>query len=292
MRVAIKLMLVVFALALLLPGCEKNPGAPDYQKEITVFGYLWGNDTLNAERAIMIAYTQPVLARYTLENAAIRGASVTLTETSTGRVYTLNESPQRPGFYFNDSLVVQPKTTYNLEVKADGKVVRASTTVPPVLKLTTVLNPDSVNSVYQKNLSREKPILLEGESPDQIVLVDMYCNESYRDAEYTESFGGSRHPRNEEEYDGGVNGEPRHIRAMAKLGEFVSDEYPGQYVVNWYSSMIVFYGSNTMQVLAIDDNYHKFLYTEHPVYSGGVKGGLGVFGSVCGKTYQLMVLKP
>ena len=291
MRAAIGLMLIVLALVLLPSGCEKNPGAPNYQKEITVFGYLWGNDTLNAERAIMIAYTQPVLARYDLENAAIRGASVTLTETSTGHVYTLSESTQKPGFYFNDNLVVQPKTTYNLEVRADGKVVTASTTVPPILKLTTVLSPDHVNSAYQQNLSRDKPIFLEGEFPDQIVLVDVYCQEPYWNAEYTESFGGGRHPRNEEEYDGGVDGEPRHIRAMARLGELVSDDYPGQYVVNWYSSMIVFYGSNTMQVLAIDDNFHRFLYTEHPVYSGGVNGGLGVFGSVCGETYQLMILK-
>jgi len=53
--------------------------------------------------------------------------------------------------------------------------------------------------------------------------------------------------------------------------------------------MIVFRRSNTMQVLAIDDNYHNFLYTEHPEFNGGINGGIGVFGSVCGESFELIV---
>lgn len=287
-----RLIVLAFGLMALLYGCQKNPGTPEYQKEITIFGYLWGNKPLSSDHAIMIAYTQPVSEYYELDKALIQGASVTLTETSTGRIYTLNDSPQRSGFYFNDGLLVQPKTTYNLEVRVDGEVVTASTTVPPVLKITTDLSKDSINYVYQKNLSRQKPIYLEGESPDQIVLVDMHCNESYKDAEYIEPFQNHKYPTDQEEYDGGRDGEPRHISAMGRLKEFVSEEYPGQYVVFWYSSMIAFFGSYTMQVIALDDNYHKFIYTEHPEYNSGIHGGLGIFGSVSGEVFQFVVLKP
>lgn len=275
-----------------LYGCQKNPTTPDYQKEITVFGYLYGNEKLTSEHAILIAYTQPILKYYELNQAAIRGAVVTLREADTGLIYQLKDTPEKPGFYFNDSLLVKPKTTYHLRVEVDGKVVTASTMVPPILKVTTKLRQDTINYVYPKNLSREMPIYLECESIDQIVLVDMYCNESYKNAEYITPFLDHKYPADQEEYDGGKDGEPRHITAFAKLKDFISEEYPGQYVVFWYSSMIVFYGSYTMQVLAIDDNYHKFLYTEHPEYSSGVKGGIGVFGSVCGATFQLVVQKP
>ena len=63
------------------------------------------------------------------------------------------------------------------------------------------------------------------------------------------------------------------------------------YLIDWYSSMIVFYGSYTMQVLAIDENYTNYLFSEYPVYSGGIEGGLGVFASVTGKKYHLNVMK-
>lgn len=276
---------------LLFMGCAKNPEAPVYEKQITVFGYLWGNRPLNADHPILIAHTRPIDEYYELEKAAIPNAEVTITETSSGTQFTLADTPQKPGFYFNDSLIIQPKHTYRLEVNVAGEIVSAATTVPPMLHLTTGLNADSVNRVYPKNISKTYPIFMESESPDQIVLVDMYCNETFENAEYINPFFGQERPGNREEYDGGVDGEPRHIMGMGRLREMTSDDFPGSYVVDWYSSMIVFYGSNTMQVLAIDDNYHNYLYREHPERSGGVEGGIGVFGSLCGEDYELMVLK-
>ena len=290
MRTKNKLILLIIVFFSFIVGCEKSPNAPEYQKEITVYGYLWGNERLSAEHAIMIAYTQPITEKYEMENAAINAADVTITEAGTERTFNLSDTSEKPGFYFNDSLYIQVNETYNLRVEVDGKVVTTSTTVPSNLKISTEL--DSISEAYRENLSREKPIFLQCESPEQIVLVDMYCNESYKDAEYVNQFMGHTHPNDQEEYDSGNNGEPRHIFAMAKLEEFTSPNYPGQNVVDWYSSMIVFYGSHTMQIIAIDDNYHRFLYTEHPEYSGGINNGLGVFGSVCGKTFHLTVLKP
>ncbi len=136
------------------------------------------------------------------------------------------------------------------------------------------------------------PVFLDGENPDQIVMVDMYCNESWQNAEYINAFFGEDKPADRQSYDGGADREPRHIRGLARMRELASDNFPGRLVIDWYSSMIVFYGSNTMQILAIDDNYHNFIYREHPELSGGIEGGIGVFGSVCGETYRLQVLKP
>ena len=137
-----------------------------------------------------------------------------------------------------------------------------------------------------------KPVILNCEDEEQIVYIDMFCNESFENAEYISPFTEDhKFPENREEYDGGVNGEPRHIQAFARLKDLETDNFPGQYVVFWYNSMIVFYGSNTMQILAIDDNYHNYLYTENPEFNGGIQGGIGVFGSVCGEKFELMVME-
>ena len=290
MKHAYKFVLIGITVLSVVYSCNENPAKPDYQKEICVFGYLWGNERLTDDHAIMITFSQPITDYYDLTDAAVTGAVVTITDPDSV-VYVLNDT-WRPGFYFNDSLLIKPKTTYSIRVEINGEIVTASTTVPPLLTINTELRKDSINYVARENLGYEKPIYLDCELEDQIILVDMFCNEDYENAEYIKPFNDEhKFPDNQEEYDGGNNGEPRHIQAIVPYKDLVSDEFPGQYVVYWYHSMIVFYGSNTMQALAIDDNYHNFLYTEHPEFNGGINGGIGVFGSVCGENFELMVLK-
>ena len=293
MKLMNKMLLFGIIVLCFLIACDKNPGAPKYQKEITIFGYLRGNESLNADHAIMIAYSQPVTNYYDMQKAAITGATVIMKDITNDILYPLKDTLERPGFYFNDTLLIQPKTTYQLRVEIDGKVATATTTVPPELIISTELSEDTTNAVYRKNLGTEKPIFLQCENEDQLVVVDMYCNESYQNAEYVYPFHEShKYPENQEEYDGGRNAEPRHIIAFARLKDFASDMHQGRYTIFWYSSMIVFYGSNTLQVLAIDDNYHNYIYSEHPELTSGVNGGIGVLGSLYGKKYELMVLKP
>jgi hypothetical protein len=286
-------ILILAALGFILTiGCGKNPAAPEYQKELTVFGYLWGNERLTADRAIWIAYTKPVIDFYEAGEAALKNGDATIKEKDTGLIYHLREQTGRPGFYFNDSLLVRPKTVYQLTVVTDGKTVTAVTTVPPVLGITTALRTDTVNVVKPENLSRNMPIFLQCENPEQVVLVDMDCNETYQNAEYIHPFDKSmKYPQNQEEYDGGANQEPKHITALAMVKEFASSDYPGQIVIFWYSSMIQFYGNYALQVAAVDDNFNNYSYKEHPELSGGIHGGIGVFGSMCGQAFYLKVVK-
>jgi len=291
MRIKNLFILMVALMILISISCDKNPTGPDYQKEITIYGYLWGNESLNADRAILVSYTRPVDEKYSLSDAIPQNAVVTLKNESTGEVIQLDDSPDRPGFYFNDSLTIEPKTTYTLTVDADEKTITASTTIPPALILETNLLYDERNHVYRDNLGFNKPVTLDCENEEQIIYVDMYCNESWQNAEYIDNFGPHEKPEDREQYDQGKNAEPRHIQAFMRLKDLKTEFYPGEYVVFWYHSMIVFYGSNTMQILAIDDNYHNFLHKEHPELNGGVNGGIGVFGSVCGEDFDLMVMK-
>lgn len=274
-------------------SCSKNPNTPNYEKEIAVFGFLWGNKPITVDRAILISYTQPIDELYDLQQSVIKNANVTITEVNSGKIYSLSDAV-RAGFYFNESLIVKPKNEYLLKVEVDDKIVTAMTTVPPALLIQTNLITDKIDSVYQEGLSREKPIFLECEDGEQIIVVDMYCNESWEDAEYINPFWGQDKPGDADEYAGSDgNSEPRHIIASAKFRELFSINYPGRVVIDWYSSMIGFFGSYTMQVVAIDENYYNFINkNEYPELQSGVQGGIGVFGSVCGETFRLYVLKP
>ena len=292
MKVTNKYIFVALLLFTFLT-CSKNPSAPDYEKEIAVFGFLWGNKPMSAERAIMISYTQPIDDAYDLEQATIKNADVTISDGSTGKVYVLDDA-EKAGFYFNDSLIAKPNTEYLLKIKVDNKVVTARTSVPPAFNLQTDLQKDRIDSVYQDRLSFEKPIFVDCEDGEQIIVVDVYCNESWENAEYINPFWGQKKPNDAGEYGGqDGNSEPRHIIASAKFKDLFSLNFPGQYVIDWYASMIGFFGSYTMQVMAIDDNYYNFINkNEYPELQSGIEGGIGVFGSVCGETFQLYILKP
>ncbi len=282
---------MVLLLLLILNFCAKNPSAPEYQKEVVIFGFLWGNEYLSEQHAIMVNYTAPVQQSYSINDAAIENAVVKLKDLSTGHEVLLKEIADRPGFYYHDELLIKPNAAYLLTVHIEDKLVTATTTVPPLLTLETKLDSEAVNFVYRDNLGFEKPIKLFCENEEQIIYVDMFCNEDWQNAEYLDSFGANSKPKNRAEYDQGKNAEPRHIQAFMRLKDLKTSFYPDEYVIFWYHSMIVFYGSNTMQLLAIDANYHNYLYQEHPELKGGINGGIGVFGSVCGEDFILMVMK-
>jgi len=284
--------ITILLTSVVLMQCDKSPTQYSYEHCISIYGYLWGGECIDAGRAIYIQWTQPATGYYDPTRAAIANARVTLTDESSGLARHLWPDLLRPGYYYNDSLVVQHRTAYRLEVETGGVTVRARTLVPYPLDITTRLVADSVNAVRPDDLGRDYPLFLHCETLEQIVLVDVYCNEAYYNAEYIRPFHDSQpHPSSQEEYDGGRDAGPRHIRAFMKYADLFSSQYGGEAVIYWYGSMIVFYGSYQLQVLAIDENFHNYLYREHPERSGGIDGGIGLFGSVSGKTFVLLVQK-
>ena len=280
-------------LILFILGCSKNPAKPEYEKKVAVYGFLWANEPLDQEHAVLVTYSQPLDALYSLRDAGIRDALVTLTEENSGASFDLADENSKPGFYYNESVMIKTNTTYTLTIRVDGQTVTAQTTVPAELHQLTQLDSVGLNAVYRENLGFYKPVIIETENENQLIMVDMYCNESWQNAEYVNAFGNGDHnkPEERDEYDQGINAEPRHIFALVPYKDLTAPEFEGFHVVYWYSSMIVFYGSYTLTISAIDNNYHNYLTAEHPPQSGGIEGGIGVFGSVCGQKYELEVLK-
>lgn len=281
----------VLAVLAVFCACGDNPAGPGYRREIAVFGFLWTERPLSAERAIAVTWTRPIDAYFDETAAAAGDAEVTLTDRNGGRIYTLADDPDRPGFYYNDSLIVRPRTAYSLTVQCEGRVVTAETVTPGLIGLDTPLSPEEINTVAPGNLGYTKPVRIECDSPDQIILVDLTCMEDFRNAEYIRDLSPNRFPEDQEEYDGGRNGQPRHTQLAVKYADLVSAEFGGEHVIFWYGFMLNFYGRHTLQILAIDDNYNRYLSLENPALSAGVTGGIGVLGSVSGEDYSLQAVK-
>ncbi len=272
-------------------ACGDNPAGPAYEKEIAVYGFLWTGQPLSRERAVAVTWTRPIDVRFDETSAAAGGAEVTLTDGADGRTYALADDASRPGFFYNDSLIVRPRTAYRLTVRCEGRLVTAETVTPGPVLLETALDREAVNIVEPENLGYARPVRVACDSPDQMILVDLTCLEDFGNAEYIRGFRAGKTPEDREEYDGGRNGQPRHSQLAVKYADLVSEEFGGEHVVFWYGFMLNFYGRHTFQVLAIDDNFNRYLSLENPALSAGVTGGIGVLGSVSGEDYSLDVVK-
>lgn len=279
------------ALLAALCACGDNPAGPAYQKEIAVYGFLWTERPLSRERAIAVTWTRPIDAYFDETSAALHDAEVTLTDRTGGRTYTLASDADRPGFFYNDSLIVRPRTAYRLMIECEGRVVTAETVTPGPVFLETDLDREAFNIVAPENLGYAKPVRITCDSPEQMILVDLTCQEDFPNAEYIRDLSPNKTPEDQEEYDGGRNGQPRHTQMTVKYADLVSAEFGGEHVIFWYGFMLNFYGRHTFQVLAIDDNYNRYLSLENPALSAGVTGGIGVLGSVSGEDYRLDVVK-
>jgi hypothetical protein len=275
----------VVLLPLLLWGCGGAPTKPKYVEQIAISACLYVGEAISDSNAIVLTRTRPVDEFYDASEAAIRNAVVTLRADDATLEDTLRMVA--PGRYANSAVVIRPRTTYHLEARVGRTTLAASTTTPiafDVLRAPRVL-PDVMRHAA---ISDSFPLVVTCSDPEQIFLVDVYCLEAYTNARYVHRMGTAEHPKDYEEY-GGDNGAPRHIKAYFRLKDLGPSE--GGYRISFYGDMMAFYGRYQVGVFTIDLNYYNFLYRDHPELSGGISGGIGVFGSACRRQYPVMTVE-
>lgn len=281
--------------ALLLTACSGDTTGPESKDEIAVFGYLFVGETVHNGNAIYITRTEPVDRVYDDRAAAVTNALVTLRREGQERPDTL--SMPDPGRYANPEIMIGSGETYHLTVAIPGRPVITATTMTPdsfAVLSEPVVDPDTM---VHSTIADKYPIVLTCPNEEQIFLVDVYCNELWENARYVIRFGNHEGPEDYAEY-GGASGEPRHIFAYFRIKDIEHGDpdgpegpLPVAYRVTWYGDMMVFYGSQTVGVFAIDENYYNYLYREHPELNGGVNGGIGVFASACRKQYKVIAVE-
>ncbi|MBN1827377.1 MAG: DUF4249 family protein [Candidatus Eisenbacteria bacterium] len=273
---------------LLAAGCGGDDLAePDTAEEIVVFAYLYVNEAVADSNAVYVGRNQDLLDVYDDGEAAVPDATVLLLEEGAAEADTLWQVS--PGRYNAPGVIVKPLTRYQLRVEIPGRATITAATVTPApfevvdgpLVFPDEMKHDEVGDKY--------PITFTCGDPRQIFLVDVYCLEHWEDAEYVEAFGTDDYPNDYDEY-GGDAGEPRHIAPFFRI-EDLEGKNGDLYEIGWYGDMMVFYGRYDVNIYSIDDNYYNYLYREHPERSGGIDGGIGVFGSACRAGWTVKVVK-
>jgi hypothetical protein len=263
---------ILLPLALLMAGCGRDLSKPNAANEVVVFGFLYVGEAVS-DRSIWIARTRPVDQVYRIGEAAVTGATVLLRRTDTGAVDTLGMS--EPGWYGNPHVRIDRRTRYELTIKkGNATLITASTTTPE--SFTVQDGPRQNQVMRQEAIADSFPIILTCPNPEQIFMVDVYCTERWEDARYIHAFSDGETVKSFDEY-GGEDGPPRRNFTYFRIKNL--DHNGDLYRVSWYGDMMVFYGGYQVQVLSIDENYYNYLYRERPELSGGIQGGIGVFGS-------------
>lgn len=279
------LLRTVVLLPLLLSGCGGAPTKPEYVEQIAVSAYLYVGETVSRANVILLTRTRPVDEYYDADEAAIRDAIVTLRADDTALEDTLRMVA--PGCYANAAVVIRPLTTYHLKAQVGGTTITASTTTPIAFNVlhAPLVMPDVMR---QSAIADSFPLVVSCGDPEQVFLVDVYCLEDWQNARSVLTFGVGNSPSNYAEY-GGDNGEPRHISTYFRLKDLGADE--AGYRISFYGDMMAFYGEYLVGVFSIDQNYYNYLYRDHPELSGGIIGGIGVFGSACRRQYHVKTVE-
>ena len=282
----ITLGLIGACICLALSGCEGDVTGPSLRDEIAVFGFLYVGEAVSDSNAVLVTRTQPVLDSFDPVEAAVTNATVTLRREGDSVGDTL--SMVRPGYYANPSITIDMLTAYHLTVSVPGEeVITATTTTPVSYNLLSGPRP-LPGTMRHADIPDRFPFELVCYDEEQIFFLDVYCLESWEDARYIIPFGDHDRPDDEEEY-GYDNGEPRRISAYFHIKDVARQG--SRYTIDFYSALMVFWGKYEVSLLTVDDNYYNYLYREHPEESGGIVGGIGVFGSGCRSRYLVKVIE-
>jgi hypothetical protein len=272
--------------SLLHGGCGEGSSRPETRDQVAVFGYLYVGEPVHNANAIAVSRVRPIDQVYDFEEAAVRNAIVTLQREDDPPAPLQHLGGASPGHYANESITIEPGTTYRLRVEIPGDRVLTATTITP--DSFTVAGGPPVGEVRHEILQEEYPMLVTAPDAKQIFLVDVYCLEEWQDAFYVNPFGDHDQPDDFDEY-GGASGEPRHITAYFRLRNLVREEEG--YRIDFYGAMMAFFGEYDVHVFSIDANYYNYLYRDYPEENGGIEGGIGVFASSCRRAWRVTVTR-
>lgn len=106
---------------------------PDYQEELVVSAYLFTGQPIDS---IRLTRTFDIQDRYNANDAAVSGADVTISDDE--NTYRLSEYSDAKGVYYlsDESVKVQPRMTYTLQVEYEDHELLATTTAPAPVEIT------------------------------------------------------------------------------------------------------------------------------------------------------------
>lgn len=289
---------------LILAACGENTSGTRYSD----FGYylsgiLEEGTFVGADNAIVVGKTQDlddiVWSMLHLANAEVileeywQGEllqTIALSWNETARGYVDAQQEMR----------IKAKHCYKLLVTLDsGEMLRAETVVPKTIAVyaDSLVSAQPAFSDYPLDdnwhqlplagANASHPLQIGTETDEEFNLyTEFYCLESYDEAEYTYPPEDNDYPQDEREYMGDSRQYPRR-----NMSYYMYQPENNLVSYNTYESSILFYGRMEVCVYSIDSNYLNYLYKDDGYLHGGINGGIGIFGSKCGKKLYTRVVK-
>jgi hypothetical protein len=282
--------IILICAVLFIASCTEFTAPERYTEEsYYLTGILRAGETVDFDNPIIIGKTIPVEGGM-LDDLLIFDAAVTLYELSldntiidsTALTFQVNPFGQLGYIDVAGNMIIEPENIYLIEAVIDSTdLVWAQTIVPK----TITVQPDSGYitdpsvtvwpEIVFDDIDLEHPIMIETQDNETFNLhCEFYCLEEWQDAEYIFAMEEDTYPEDAEEYESEADGSPR------KTSTFYIFQ-PTENLVNFsfYQYAFVFYGRYEVTVSAIDDNYLNYLYKPEGYNHGGIKGGVGYFGS-------------
>jgi len=288
-----------------LLGCDTTAPVPDTQ--VVVEAYLQGGAPMDSIR--LTRSVAPDQA-YRPADAAVSDATVEVRQLAADgtTAATIPFEEVSAGVYAPTSLPVprvQPLTTYELSVTADGEEITATTTVPDTISIA-----DTQNETVPYQGGEQPSFTITSPQSDrsgQAVLVLM--TSSLLDFSQPDSvLSGQLTPFYQEDYDPEEDSlEMYRTTSSGILNEANFERDEGGRITTklpWIS--VAFYGPNASAVHVIDDNLFDVIRSQQAQAPGGnglgpgelpnviehVEGGTGVFGSYVRDRTEIFIQRP
>ncbi|MCF7913438.1 MAG: hypothetical protein K9M99_13000 [Candidatus Cloacimonetes bacterium] len=297
--------IIIITGAFLLSSCSENTSGSRYpESSYYVSCVLEAQSYVDADKAVKLGSTMDIEnARWDL--LPVSTAQVTITEFSPAGLQTaiveLVWNDEARGYIDEDhEMLIRPEYCYHLQiVTIDGKLIEADTSVPMAINVLgdSQCNPapawafdepaDDWLSLPADIADSQHPVQIVTQNDEEFNLyTEFWCYEDYTEAEYIYPEDDQNFPADDEEYMGSSQQYPRRSMSFYMY-------QPENRLVNYnsYQGQMKFYGRTRMEVYSIDDNYINYLYKSEGYMSGGIKGGIGVFGSRCGRKLYTRVVK-
>ena len=282
------LIIFISAISILISGCE-DPVAFDYIPQYAVEAYLLVGKPIDN---IMLTKTQPVADSFSYDNAIVKNAKVSIIQNSKDTITLQYRDSERGGEYYcaDTTLLVQPKTRYDLLITTnDGAVITATTFTPNniswIVPPQSVLQypKDTINltfndslSISWTQLSEVKEYLISISHLDTLEYgkyLDPISEEKNR--KITRFFSRSNNPR---------------LRDMTVYGFLQATKAP----VVW--TAFRWYGKCKLTIFAPDQNFLKWFKTlwsgnQYDYRLASISGGVGVFASASYTDKEIFLLK-
>lgn len=310
-------IILILILIIIIASCEFTAPERYTENKLVIAGFLKAGENLTIDNAIFVGKTVSVQGDQ-IEDILLDDANVSLINTTTQDTFMLSFEIDLDQYdnlifgYCNNSVIIQPSVKYRIEVTAriDSQQVFAwaETEVPEIVDIEldhygnsasgygfSDVFPEIYPQVPYNKVDNDFPIYLSLNDNDILYLsYQFYCMEEFStNLEYTEPFADFTHldPEDEDNYNSIMSNNIRESEMLWRYQPHL-DEYGNWYLEDdAYKEGFRFYGRWKLTIYSTDINFYTYNYHSENYLHGGIKGGIGYFGSVAGEDFYTKITK-